>query len=63
MAQKEIKEYEIVEDCMFDREYGTWVPTIWQCECCHAKVKKTDTECWHCRSKLKPKRQEGALKG
>lgn len=51
----EEKEYEIKEDCAWDREYMRYVPTVYQCGCCHAKVNKNDTMCWHCRSKLKPK--------
>lgn len=49
----EQKEYVIEADCMYDRERFEWVPTRWQCGCCHAEVQRTDTECWHCRSKLR----------
>jgi len=55
LPKSEQKEYEIEEDCAWDREYFEWVPTKWQCGCCHERVKKTDTVCWNCRSKLKPK--------
>ena len=48
----EEKEYEIEEDCMWDREHMEYVTTMYQCGCCHAKVGKNDTICWHCRSKL-----------
>lgn len=48
----EEKEYEIKEDCMLDREHMEYVATMYQCGCCHAKVGKNDTICWHCRSKL-----------
>ena len=48
----EEKEYEIEEDCMWDRERMEYVTTMYQCGCCHAKVEKNDTICWHCRSKL-----------
>ena len=51
---EENKTYEIDVDCMWDREYMEWVPTIYQCGCCHVRVNKTDTICPHCRSKLNP---------
>ena len=53
MQNEDNKIYEIVEDCMYDRERFEWIPTIWQCSCCHATVSKTDDRCWHCRAKLK----------
>lgn len=48
------KIYPILSDFMYDREYMKWVPSVWLCGCCHAKVKKTDNKCWHCLSKLEP---------
>ena len=61
-SQNDIKEYEIEEDCMFDNEYGVFVPTIWTCGCCHAKVEKTATTCWHCNAKLKPYKKAKEVK-
>lgn len=54
------KEYDIEADCMYDREHFEWVTTGWQCGCCHAQVQRTDTECWHCKSKLRRK-NEGSI--
>ena len=48
------KSYPIESDCMWDKEYFVWRPTVWKCGCCHVQVKPTDTQCWHCRSKLIP---------
>ena len=52
-SQYDRKEYEIEEDCMLDKEHGIFVPTIWTCGRCHARVNKTDIKCWHCNAKLK----------
>lgn len=36
----EEKEYEIKEDCMWDREHMKYVTTVYQCGCCYAQVEK-----------------------